>query len=1367
MKQSFLARRSRFWGLPNGLLILMMVFFLVPFGLRGARYSLEQMENKISDWLPSDFDETKQLEWFGEHFLGEQFVVLTWEGCTEEDPSFRLLVEKLKAEVSPDPRHVKEPVVLDGQGLSVAKREERLRARKLGDKLGLDVAASDFRGWADQDEKWLKGSDNGWYYLTPEGELYRWNGKSNLFGFLGRAFKRSVLGDLTPNGTYVDQFGERQPGKDQHNDFHDDIRRLSARYFSSVRTGPEVVEELAGEGGPLRLRGASDLSPEDRERMAREAAIDRLTGTLFAPALPPGFDWSSKSFETRVPADRLAVLPTDWKQQLETFVAQVVQQEYAGDRKRFVAATDLIQARHWRAFFASLSDRFEEQLNQLQPPQVGFAWTAEAFRARLSAARFQALPANWEEQLDRFVENVAKQQYNGQRDQLVTADDVAQARHWQELLVDLDEEFSPPPRQTCILVTFSEAGERDLRRVMGRGLMGKPPGKLVQLAKDSGVLPPPLPPTTPWGKEARPGGNVLRMGGPPVDNVAIDEEGEITLVRLVGFSLLVGLGISYLCFRSIKITALLFFVGGVGAIFSLAIVWFCGGRLDSVLLTMPSLVYVLGLSGAVHIVNYYRDAVRDHGLPGAPERALMHGLAPCALAAFTTSLGLVSLCQSNILPINKFGFYSALGVLATAVLLFTYLPAALQVWPPKQPAPKKSGKTGPGWLQAAVVAFWNRVGIYVSKRYGWVIVSCSVLLVVAGMGLFKITTSVQLLKLFDDEAKVIRDYAWLEENFGKLVPMEMVVQVPTASQTPSVETVRNRESVSDQQRNAEKYQYTFLERVELVDQIQRTVEEVFGPTGKDIIGHSMSAVTFTPDLPPAAARTQRYTANSLLERNRDRLLQEDYLSIGLAQGVAPEVAGKTTPDSELWRIGLRLGALNDVDYGQFFHQLKTVVEPILAAYRFRDSFLQNLEHQVIVTADEEASAYRSPSVFFEGNKILVLGADPHRPLSEMIADQEDSQLLRRLQLTIFARTLNELLLVKGFSNSQRLPHPLIWVDADNAQHQELLTRMTAENWDRYLQSFNQVIVLADQQFKLKGDQSFQSASISKMETQTIHHLPGTAGSVIDWETLGKSRAEPREKVLPSQGLNVVYTGVVPIIYKAQRTLLTSLIESIGWAFVMIAGVMMILLRSGKLSAGNLLSIRGGMLSMFPNVFPVVVIFGIMGHMKIMVDIGSMMTASVAMGVAVDDTIHFLTWFRGGVLQGKTRREAIMLAYDRCAGAMTQTTLIGGLGLSVFAFSTFTPTQRFGVMMLTLLGAALVGDLIFLPAILASPLGKCFCPKPSKGSKSKAATEPVQDPVESVLETSTESGSTPHGGMRSKQGEPLHLRRDKGHRGPPS
>ena len=48
-------------------------------------------------------------------------------------------------------------------------------------------------------------------------------------------------------------------------------------------------------------------------------------------------------------------------------------------------------------------------------------------------------------------------------------------------------------------------------------------------------------------------------------------------------------------------------------------------------MSMPSLVYVLGLSGAVHIVNYYREAVREHGLEGAPRRALAHGFLPCTL----------------------------------------------------------------------------------------------------------------------------------------------------------------------------------------------------------------------------------------------------------------------------------------------------------------------------------------------------------------------------------------------------------------------------------------------------------------------------------------------------------------------------------------------------------------------------------------------------------------------------------------------------------------------------------------------------------------------------------------------------------------
>jgi hypothetical protein len=215
-------------------------------------------------------------------------------------------------------------------------------------------------------------------------------------------------------------------------------------------------------------------------------------------------------------------------------------------------------------------------------------------------------------------------------------------------------------------------------------------------------------------------------------------------------------------------------------------------------------------------------------------------------------------------------------------------------------------------------------------------------------------------------------------------------------------------------------------------------------------------------------------------------------------------------------------------------------------------------------------------------------------------------------------------------------------------------------------------------------------------TELLKHVDPAALVVADGFDFDPQSGEPIART-NNAAISTAYTGLIPVVYKAQRTLLQSLIESTGWAFLAISLVMIFLLRSPS----------AGMMSMIPNVFPIVVVFGCMGWMKIIVDIGTMMTASVAMGVAVDDTIHFLTWFRRGLDDGLERRGAIMLAYKRCATAMTQTTLIAGLGLSVFALSTFTPTQRFGILMLTLMTAALLGDLIFLPAILAGPFGRVF------------------------------------------------------------
>ncbi len=202
------------------------------------------------------------------------------------------------------------------------------------------------------------------------------------------------------------------------------------------------------------------------------------------------------------------------------------------------------------------------------------------------------------------------------------------------------------------------------------------------------------------------------------------------------------------------------------------------------------------------------------------------------------------------------------------------------------------------------------------------------------------------------------------------------------------------------------------------------------------------------------------------------------------------------------------------------------------------------------------------------------------------------------------------------------------------------------------------------------------------------------------------------------GVRVTYTGIIPLIYKAQRELLSDLVESFLLAFGVIALVMVVVLRD----------VRSGFLTMVPNVFPAVLIFGSMGWSSIWVEIGSIMTASAAIGIAVDDTFHLLTWYLRRLGQEKPRREALSFALHRCAGAMTHTTLICSCALLVFSLSCFMPIRRFAWLMAVLLLAALVGDLVLLPAILASPLGKVVRVRGSKRGAPSEGRNGVRDSV---------------------------------------
>jgi predicted RND superfamily exporter protein len=141
----------------------------------------------------------------------------------------------------------------------------------------------------------------------------------------------------------------------------------------------------------------------------------------------------------------------------------------------------------------------------------------------------------------------------------------------------------------------------------------------------------------------------------------------------------------------------------------------------------------------------------------------------------------------------------------------------------------------------------------------------------------------------------------------------------------------------------------------------------------------------------------------------------------------------------------------------------------------------------------------------------------------------------------------------------------------------------------------------------------------------------------------------------------------------------------------------------------------GLLAMIPNIFPMVLLFGLLGWTRATLDIGSVMTASVALGMAVDGTFHFMTFFRRGLAASAGpasaygRAAAVQAAYRHSAPALLQSALVCGLGILAFTASPFAPTQRFAWMLASLVAVALVGDLVVLPALLTTRAGRWFRP----------------------------------------------------------
>jgi predicted RND superfamily exporter protein len=137
------------------------------------------------------------------------------------------------------------------------------------------------------------------------------------------------------------------------------------------------------------------------------------------------------------------------------------------------------------------------------------------------------------------------------------------------------------------------------------------------------------------------------------------------------------------------------------------------------------------------------------------------------------------------------------------------------------------------------------------------------------------------------------------------------------------------------------------------------------------------------------------------------------------------------------------------------------------------------------------------------------------------------------------------------------------------------------------------------------------------------------------------------------------------------------------------------------------SVKVMIIAMLANVIPISLLFGIMGWLNIPLDIMTITIAAIAMGIGVDDTIHFIHRFEDEFKFDHDYVQAMRRAHDGIGHAMYYTTLVIVIGFSILMLSNLVPTIYFGLLTVVIMINVLAADLLLLPKMLLmfKPYGK--------------------------------------------------------------
>jgi len=194
------------------------------------------------------------------------------------------------------------------------------------------------------------------------------------------------------------------------------------------------------------------------------------------------------------------------------------------------------------------------------------------------------------------------------------------------------------------------------------------------------------------------------------------------------------------------------------------------------------------------------------------------------------------------------------------------------------------------------------------------------------------------------------------------------------------------------------------------------------------------------------------------------------------------------------------------------------------------------------------------------------------------------------------------------------------------------------------------------------------------------------------EEIDRTMQRAIDKLFPSENYNVYMTGKSLMFLKGTEFLVNNLLVSLLLTVGLIALFMAYLFRSFRMVV----------ISLVPNLLPLVFTAGIMGYLGIPIKPSTILVFSIAFGISVDDTIHFLAKYRQELIVNKWQiKRSVYGALKETGISMFYTSMVLLAGFSVFILSSFGGTQALGALVSTTLLCAMLTNLLLLPSLLLS------------------------------------------------------------------